>query len=158
MDRLLMQGADPWPVRAYGRVMQFVEPLFVAFQRRIGIKGMAYVFVAPNLIFFGLFVALPMALNVWYALTGSNRLLIQERPFIGLGNFGDLLDCSSFLEPNSCRQDRFWRAVHNSTLFVTLQVSAMVLLSLVAALLLNGKIKGRAFFRAVFFSRFFFRL
>ena len=151
MKRLESHSTDPWPVRAYGFAMQAVEPFLSALQRRIGIKGMAYVFVAPNLIFFGLFVALPMALNVWYALSGSNRLLIQERPFIGLDNFRALLDCASFLEVNSCRQDRFWRAVHNSIFFVFLQVGAMVLLSVVAALLLNGKIKGRGFFRAVFF-------
>jgi alpha-1,4-digalacturonate transport system permease protein len=151
MNRLKSHNTDPWPVRAYGFAMQAVEPFFSALQRRIGIKGMAYVFVAPNLIFFGLFVALPMALNIWYALSGSNRLLIQERPFVGLDNFRALLDCASFVDANSCKQDRFWRAVHNSILFVSLQVGAMVLLSVVAALLLNGKIKGRGFFRAVFF-------
>jgi alpha-1,4-digalacturonate transport system permease protein len=151
MTRLKSHSTDPWPARAYGMVMGALEPPFAALQRRIGIRGMAYVFVAPNLVFFSLFVALPMVLNVWYALSGSNRLLIMERPWAGLDNFHALLDCTSYLEVNSCQQDRFWRAVHNSTLFVALQVSAMVLLSVIAALLLNSKIRGRGFFRAVFF-------
>ena len=70
---------------------------------------MAYVFVAPNMIVFCLFVALPMVLNIWYAMTGSNRLMIDERPFVGLDNFIALLDCKDYLDVNSCRQDRFWR-------------------------------------------------
>ena len=144
-------GAEPWPERVYGAAMRALEPPFVALQKWFGIKGMAYVFVLPNMIFFSVFVALPMVLNVWYSLTGSDRLLIQDRPFVGLDNFRALLDCENYLTVNSCQQDRFWRAVHNSTLFVVLQVGAMVLLSVVAALLLNSKIWGRGFFRAVFF-------
>jgi alpha-1,4-digalacturonate transport system permease protein len=136
---------------AYTGLMRALEPPFAAIQKRVGIKGMAYVFVAPNMIIFSVFVALPMILNIWYALTGSNRLMIGERPFVGLDNFSALLDCKDYLDVNSCKQDRFWRAVHNSVLFVALQVTAMVALSLVTALILNGKLRARGFFRAVFF-------
>src|SRR5262249_36971638 len=124
---------------------------FAALQRRIGIGGMPYAFVAPGLLFFGVFVALPMVLNVWYGLTGSNELMIGARPFVGLANFETLLDCRNYAEPNSCAQDRFWRAVHNTAAFVVLQVTAMVGLALVAALILNRRIRARGFFRAVFF-------
>jgi alpha-1,4-digalacturonate transport system permease protein len=137
--------------RAYGVVMRALEPPFAWLQRHVGIRGMAYVFVLPNLVFFGVFVALPMILNFWYATTGSNRLMIGERPFVGMENFAVLLDCRSYADPNSCAQDRFWRAVHNTGAFVTLQVAAMVALSLAAALILNGRIIARVFFRAVFF-------
>ena len=143
--------AEPWFERAYSLAMRMLEPPFAVLQRRLGIKGMAYVFVAPNLIFFALFVALPMVLNLWYGVTGSDRLMVQDRHWVGFDNFRALLDCGSYLDANSCQQDRFWRAVHNSTLFVILQVASMVLLSMIAALLLNGKIRGRGFFRSVFF-------
>ena len=135
----------------YNRLMLGIEPIFAVLQKRIGIKGMAYVFVAPNMIIFSVFVALPMILNIWYALTGSNRLMIDERPFVGLDNFTILLDCKDYLDVNSCKQDRFWRAVHNSVLFIVLQVTSMVALSLVTAVILNGKLLARGFFRAVFF-------
>ena len=137
--------------RIYIAIMRSVEPPFAWLQKRVGIRGMAYAFVLPNLLVFGIFVALPMVLNVWYAVTGSNRLSLGERPFVGAENFRVLLDCRDYLDPNSCAQDRFWRAVHNSLAFVLLQVTAMVLLSLVTALILNGRILARGFFRAVFF-------
>jgi alpha-1,4-digalacturonate transport system permease protein len=135
----------------FAAAMRLLEPPFAWLQKRVGIGGMAYVFVLPNLAVFGVFVALPMALNVWYALTGSNRLMLGERPFVGLDNFAVLLACADYLDPNSCAQDRFWRAVHNTVAFVALQVAAMVALSLVTALILNGRIVARGFFRAVFF-------
>lgn len=135
----------------FATVMRMLEPPFAWLQKRLGIRGMAYVFVLPNLAVFGVFVALPMALNVWYALTGSNRLMLGERPFVGLDNFAALLTCRDYLDPNSCGQDRFWRAIHNTLAFVGLQVASMVALSLVTALILNGRIVARGFFRAVFF-------
>jgi alpha-1,4-digalacturonate transport system permease protein len=135
----------------YGAIMRAVEPPFAWLQKHIGMNRMAYVFVLPNLLVFGIFVALPMILNLWYATTGSNRLLLADRPFVGLENFRTLVECRDYLSPNTCAQDRFWRAVHNTVAFVALQVGAMVLLSLVTALILNGRILARGFFRAVFF-------
>jgi alpha-1,4-digalacturonate transport system permease protein len=137
--------------RATGLLMRAVEVPLAALQRRVGVGGMGYVFVLPNLLVFGIFVLLPMLLSFWYAMTGSNRLMIGERPFVGLDNFAALLDCGSYLDPNSCAQDRFWRAVHNTALFVAIQVAGMMALSLIAALVLNRPMKARGFFRAVFF-------
>lgn len=137
--------------RFYAALMRSVEPPFAWLQKQVGIRGMAYAFVLPNLLVFGIFVALPMILNIWYAVTGSNRLSLVERPFLGAENFRVLLECKDYFDANSCAQDRFWRAVHNTMLFVALQVAAMVLLSLLTALILNGRILARGFFRAVFF-------
>jgi len=134
--------------RVYILLMKALEPPFAALQRVVGIKGMPYAFVLPNVVLFGLFIFVPVVLNVWYAFTGSNHLLIGERPGVGLDNFASLLDCKNYLDVNSCAQDRFWRAVHNTALFVVLQVSSMVVLSLIAALILNGRIVARGFFRA----------
>jgi alpha-1,4-digalacturonate transport system permease protein len=70
---------------------------------------------------------------------------------VGLRNFVTLTDCESFLDPNSCREDKFWRAVWNTMWFVTLQVGFMVGFSLLTAVILNRDIRARGFFRAVFF-------
>jgi alpha-1,4-digalacturonate transport system permease protein len=145
------RGVAPVLEGAYGLLMRSLEPPLAALQRRVGIKGMAYAFVLPNLLVFGIFVALPMLLNVWFSVTGSNRLALSERPFAGADNFLTLLRCENFTDPNTCAQDRFWRAVHNTAWFVLAQVAAMVVLSLVTALILNGRILARGFFRAVFF-------
>ncbi|SEC52721.1 carbohydrate ABC transporter membrane protein 1, CUT1 family [Rhizobiales bacterium GAS188] len=139
------------PGRGYAAIMNLLEAPLAALQKRVGISGMAYVFVLPNLVVFGIFVALPMLLNFGYAVTGSNNLLLGDRNFVGTDNFAALLDCGSYLDVNSCAQDRFWRAVHNTALFVVIQVAAMVVLSMLTAVILNGKIVARGFFRSVFF-------
>jgi alpha-1,4-digalacturonate transport system permease protein len=124
---------------------------FAAFQRRFGAARMPYVFVAPNLLVFGIFVVAPMLLNIWYAVTGGTQLMPGQRPYVGVSNFGELLSCGNYFDSSSCGQDRFWRAVGNTIWFVVFQVTGMVLLSLVTALVLNRRIPLRGFFRAVFF-------
>ncbi|MFI4981458.1 MAG: carbohydrate ABC transporter permease [Nevskiales bacterium] len=124
---------------------------FDALQRRVGAARMPYAFVAPNLLVFGVFVAAPMLLNVWYAVTGGTALMPAERRFVGADNFAELLSCGNYLSVATCGQDRFWRAVGNTTWFVVFQVAAMVLLSLLTALVLNRSMPLRGFFRAVFF-------
>ncbi|MEO8397317.1 MAG: sugar ABC transporter permease, partial [Chloroflexota bacterium] len=59
--------------------------------------------------------------------------------------------CSNFLDPNSCQQDIFWRAIGNTFGFVILEVSGSILFALITALALNRRIRARGFFRSVFF-------
>lgn len=131
--------------------MAIFDPILDRLQRWIGVNNMAYFFLLPNLLIFGIFVLFPMLLNFYYAMTGGTNLFPQERPFVGLDNFATLFDCGNFFDPNTCNQDRFWRAVFNTSTFVVFQVIGMVLVSLVTALALNRKIKARGFFRSVFF-------
>ena len=138
-------------LRLLGPLMALVDAPMRALQRRLGIKGLAWVFLAPNLVLFGLFAFLPVGLNVVYALTGGANVLLADRPFVGGANFGQLAECGDYLDPNSCGEDKFWRSVHNTFWFMLLQVGAMVGLSLLTAVVLNGRIRARGFFRAVFF-------
>ncbi|MDZ4768648.1 MAG: sugar ABC transporter permease [Chloroflexota bacterium] len=131
-------------ISAFDLIMQ---PL----QNRLGVKGMAYVFIMPNLVIFGIFIILPMLLNFYYAFTGGTQLFLENRPFVGLDNLTTLFTCGNFLDPNSCREDLFWRAVMNTGGYVLAQVTLLVLFSLVTALALNRNIRGRGFFRSVFF-------
>ncbi|NWG15393.1 MAG: sugar ABC transporter permease [Chloroflexi bacterium] len=129
-------------------VMDFImHPL----QNLVGVRGMAYIFVLPNLLIFGIFILFPMLLNFYYAFTGGSRLFPQDRPFVGLDNLNRLFTCQDFLSPNTCREDLFWRAATNTVTFVFLQVALLVLVSLVTALILNRNIQARGFFRSVFF-------
>ena len=134
-----------------GAVVRLIDWPFEALQRVLGAARMPYVFVTPNLLVFGIFVATPMILNVWYALTGGTALMPADRPFVGAANFAELLDCTDHFVIATCRQDRFWRAVANTAWFVVLQVIGLVLLSLITALVLNRRMPWRGFFRAVFF-------
>jgi alpha-1,4-digalacturonate transport system permease protein len=112
---------------------------------------MAYFFVVPNLLIFGVFILFPMVLNFGYAFTGGDNLFLSERPYVGTANLEQLFTCQNYLEPNTCREDLFIRAVTNTAIFVVTQVFFMILVSLVTALILNRNIAGRGFFRSVFF-------
>ena len=148
-------GVGDLPGRAFyglfAAIMNTLDLIMTPIQRAIGVRNMAYLFVLPNLLIFGIFVLAPMLLNFYYAMTGGTALFPQDRPFVGMENFRTLFDCESFLNPNSCREDRFWRAIYNTAFFVVFQVGIMVLVSLVTALVLNRKIRARGFFRSVYF-------
>jgi alpha-1,4-digalacturonate transport system permease protein len=120
-------------------------------QKLIGERRMAYVFLLPNLAFFGVFVFVPLIINVVFSVTGGASLFPSERPYVGAGQYAYLFDCGSYLDPGSCREDHFWRAVSNTARFTVFQVTAMVLFSLLTAVVLNMRIRGRGFFRAVYF-------
>jgi alpha-1,4-digalacturonate transport system permease protein len=120
-------------------------------QKLIGERRMAYVFLLPNLVFFGAFVFAPLIINVVFSVTGGASLFPSERPYVGAGQYAYLFDCGSYLDPGSCREDHFWRAVANTARFTVFQVTAMVLFSLLTAVVLNMRIRGRGFFRAVYF-------
>ena len=125
--------------------------IFGTIQRVVGLKGMPYIFVLPNLLIFGIFILFPMLLNFQYAFTGGTEFFPSRRPWVGTANFEQLLSCQNFLDPNTCREDLFWRAVFNTGGYVVFQVGLMILVSLLTALVLNRKIKARGFFRSVYF-------
>lgn len=137
--------------RILNAVMRVIDIPMLFLQRRLGIQKLAWVFLTPNLILFFLFAFLPLILNVVYSMTGSDQILLPDRTYVGLDNFSSLASCESYLDPNTCRDDLFWRAVYNTIWFVTLQVGFMVGFALLTALLLNRKIRARGFFRSVFF-------
>lgn len=132
-------------------LMRIVEIPMLALQRLLGINRLAWAFLLPNLVLFGLFAFFPVILNIFYAGTGGDNVLLADRPWVGARNFRTLTDCSAFLDPNSCVEDKFWRAVWNTLWFVTLQVGFMVGFALLTALILNRDIRARGFFRSVFF-------
>jgi alpha-1,4-digalacturonate transport system permease protein len=132
-------------------LLNLFDKIMIPLQNLVGAKGMAYVFVLPNLVIFGIFIMLPMLLNFYYAFTGGQELFPHRRPFVGMDNFAQIFACSNFLDPNSCHEDLFWRATYNTAGYVIFEVALVVLLSLVTALALNRRIIARGFFRSVFF-------
>ena len=135
----------------YAAVMNLPERPMRWAQARLRDGRLGWLFVGPNLAIFGVFTFLPIAIDFWYAMTGGTQLLPADRPYVGAANFAALLDCRDYLAPNSCARDTFWYALWNTAAFVACQVGCMILLSLVTALVLNRKVLGRGFFRAVFF-------
>ena len=138
-------------MRIFAFVFNLLEPLFRWAQQRLGRDRLAWLFVGPNLLVFGVFTFLPIVINFFYASSGGVNLMPLERPFTGLENFQILLECGNYLDLSTCRKDVFWRALFNTLKFTLLQVGLMVLFSLITALVLNRKIVGRGFWRGVFF-------
>jgi alpha-1,4-digalacturonate transport system permease protein len=139
------------PGMIVGAVLNTLELPMRALQGVLGVPRIGWMFVLPNLVVLGLFTFLPIVIDFFYAFTGSAQLALRERPYAGVENFQTLFDCGNYLDPSTCRKDLFWRAVYNTAWFALGQVTLMVLLSLVTALVLNRKIIGRGFFRGVFF-------
>src|SRR5689334_3711303 len=129
------------------------DGLFGAVQGLIGARRMVWVFLLPNLLVFGLFSLWPMLLNFYIAFTGGTSSVLADRPFVGLDNFRELLDCASYLDPKSCPVVgySFWTGLWNTLFFALIQVPIMIVLALVTALVLNRKIRYRGFWRAVYF-------
>ncbi len=135
----------------YDLITSLMDLIFGTIQRLIGVRGMPYIFVLPNLLIFGIFILFPMLLNFVYAFTGGASFFPFDRPWVGTDNFERILTCENYLEPRTCTEDLFWRAAYNTIGYVFFQVALMVLFSLITALILNRKIKARGFFRSVFF-------
>jgi alpha-1,4-digalacturonate transport system permease protein len=140
-----------WGGRLLGLAFEILERPMAGAQRVLGVGRLPWLLLAPNLVVFGIFTFLPIVVDVHYAVTGGAQLLPGARPYVGAENFADLLDCGNHFDPTSCKRDLFWYGVWNSAWFVVLQVALMIFFSLVTALVLDRKIIGRGFFRAVFF-------
>jgi alpha-1,4-digalacturonate transport system permease protein len=136
------------PVALLARVF---DPPLRGLQKLGGTNAMAAFFLAPNMLIFGVFVLFPLAVNIAYSMTGGNALFLTNREFVGLDQYERLFDCGNYLDRQTCREDLFWTAVWNTSAFVVLQVSLMVGVALVTALVLNRDLKARSFWRAVFF-------
>ena len=132
-------------------IMALVDVPLRALQRLTGINGMAAFFLMPNMLIFGIFVLLPLAINFVYSLSGGTALFLSERSFVGLDQYQRLFRCESYLDPMSCQEDAFWTAAGNTAWFVLLQVTLMILVALATALILNRDLRARSFWRAVFF-------
>ena len=120
-------------------------------QRATGIAGMAAFFLAPNMLIFGVFVLAPFIINFLYSTTSGTAFFLPDRSYVGADQYQRLFECGNYLDPSSCREDLFWKAVHNTGLFVVLQVTLLIVVSMITALILNREIVGRSFWRAVFF-------
>ena len=138
-------------LRFVSKILEILEIPVNLLQKWIGVKGMPYFFLLPNLAFFGVFVVIPLAINFFYSFTGGVEFYPAHRTFVGTDQYEALLDCESYAEPDSCNEDRFWIAAYNTGFYAFFQVFFMTFFSLVTALVLNMRIRFKGFFRSVFF-------
>jgi len=103
-------------------------------------RAAPYVFVAPFIAVFSVFMVYPLGNSIWLAFRYTNGP--QSSLFVGLDNFRFMLH-----DPD------FWHALKNTAVFACGSVFLQLPLSLGMALLLNARwVRGRNFFRLAFFS------
>ncbi|WP_411698775.1 carbohydrate ABC transporter permease [Conyzicola sp.] len=105
----------------------------------------AYLFLAPFLVIFGIFVLFPAVYGLWISLHVWNPLL-DDHPFVGLQNFFDLFT------PGSITFSDFWQSMGATGIFVVASVPLLLAVPLGIALLLNRRIRGGTVFRGIFFA------
>lgn len=97
-----------------------------------------FLFALPWMIGFLIFSFYPIAMSAYYSFTDFNA--IKEPTWVGLDNYRRL-----FADP------LFYKSMVNTLFFVIVSVPLTIILSLVMAMLLNLKVRGRAIFRSIFF-------
>jgi multiple sugar transport system permease protein len=112
-------------------------------RRRLGRRALAgYAFVTPALIFLVVFALAPFLFTIWVSLHEWNMLTpVGEMPYRGLDNYRYLL----FDDP------LFRETFGNTVYYAVGNVGTSVVLALGIALLLNGPVRLRPFWRAAFF-------
>ena len=105
----------------------------------------AYLFLAPYLALFVLFVLAPILYGLWISLHQWDFLL-PGKPFVGLQNYIDLFT------PGTTTSGPFWASMRATAIFTVLSVPLVVVLPLLIAVLLARKFPGRDFFRAIIFA------
>lgn len=95
----------------------------------------------PGLVLVLVFVVYPLVRGLQMSLYHWNLMLPAQSQFVGLDNYVRALT----------QDPTFWTAVRNTVLYAIITVPAQMALGLGAALLLNAAIRGRAFFRALYY-------
>jgi multiple sugar transport system permease protein len=101
----------------------------------------AYLFLAPFLIIYSLFMLYPIIKG--FIISLNNWTLGLEPEFVGLANYKAMIEDSFF-----------WEALGNTVIFVIISTPALILIGLGLALIVNSKLKGTTFLRSVFFLPF----
>lgn len=98
----------------------------------------AWLFLAPSLVLFAIFTAIPVISAFFISFTQWN--LFNEVTWVGLGNYLEL-----------AKDEIFAKVLGNTAYFVLASVPVQIVLALACALVLNRGIKGQTFFRVVYF-------
>lgn len=107
-------------------------------KRQIFSFGRALLFLAPSLILFITFVFTPLVRTVWLSTYLTNPIGVATK-FTGLGQYNRLFSTPDFL-------NSLWRSV----MFVLYTVPALILFSLLLAVLGNLRLKRISIFRIIF--------
>jgi multiple sugar transport system permease protein len=98
----------------------------------------AYAMLLPTIIGVLVFFAVPLGISFYLSFT--NARLVGTPGFVGLDNYTQVF-----------RDPTFWESLQNTLIFSLCTMILSIIPALFLAVLLNERLRGRAFFRALFF-------
>lgn len=107
--------------------------------REVGLA--AAFFLAPSLIMLAIWFVWPMLQSFLISFQDYNYMFRDRAQFVALDNYITL-----FQDPE------FYKALTHSLLFVVIVVPVQTSISLLLAVLVNSKLKGRGFFRTAYYT------
>jgi multiple sugar transport system permease protein len=99
----------------------------------------SYLFIAPAVILFSIFVFIPVVSSFFLSFTRYNALSAPK--WIGLDNYYQIFS----------KDPRFWKALGNTVVYVIGVVPIGISISLLLAVAIDQKIKFKNFYKAIFF-------
>jgi alpha-1,4-digalacturonate transport system permease protein len=103
-------------------------------------KVIPYIFLAPNLLIFSIFIILPAIIGILYSFTDRTLFTFGSANFIGFQNYSKLFKDAFFI-----------KALWNTVGLVLVTVPLMFSVSLLLATLLKQPIKALGFYRSVYY-------
>lgn len=100
-----------------------------------------WLFATPFLVFFGLFLVVPLGIGLWMSLTDASLTGAGGSTFVGLDNFTEALG-----------DGQVWQTLGNTAWFTVLSTVPLVALALVMALLVYTGVPGQWLWRLSFFA------
>jgi multiple sugar transport system permease protein len=118
------------------------RPIVAARAHRSSLTRSQLLFVvgalAPIMAIYAVLRIIPIGQTFWMSF--HDYRLVGNRPFIGLENYASLLGDANF-----------WTALKNTTAFAVFTVLFSVILALLVAVALSGRIRFRAWYEAIYF-------
>lgn len=102
-------------------------------------QRMSYLFVAPAILLFFIFVVGPLIASFYWSFTEFNGL--QPAKWVGLANYKNIF----------CHDHRFWKSVYNTVFYTVGVIPPGVILSLLLAIGVDQQIRFKNFFRVIYF-------
>ena len=118
----------------------------------------AYMFLTPWLLGFFVLTLYPMVYSLWLGFTNYDFTQPDATQWIGLGNyikmFGPMFDVSNFTSSTGevIRADPYYlKSLTVTFTYVFVSVPLKLIFALAVAMLMNQKLRGVAFYRAVYY-------
>lgn len=102
-------------------------------------NALAYLFVAPSALLIFLTVLFPLAYNIVLSFSNMSMAKFHDWQVIGLANYTEI-----FLGQQA---GEFWGVFGKTLLWTVLNVTLHVVIGVALALLLNGPVRGKSFYR-----------